>query len=77
MFRRIGKVALYAIGGKDFASVLKRLGIYQEVAGGRTHCRFCGGFTVAENLGGGQVRTVCSGVKHINETTWSAAKRHI
>ncbi len=60
MFRRIGEVTLYAIGSEDLASVLKRFGIYQEVAGNRAHCIFCSGFTVAENLGREQIRSVYS-----------------
>ncbi len=36
--RRIGEITIYAVDDKSLVGVLEKLGIYQDVAAGRTSC---------------------------------------
>jgi hypothetical protein len=78
--RRIGEIAIYAVDDKSLADVLKKAGIYQDVAAGRAQCYFCGRSVTTQNLGGifkreGKVRVVCSNIKCLYEAAWLTARR--
>lgn len=80
--RRIGEIAFYAIDSRSLADALKKLGIYDDVAGGRTRCYFCGQPVAVENLGGlfkheGQIRIVCNSIKCLYEAAWLTARRRM
>jgi hypothetical protein len=78
--RRIGEVAIYAIDDKSLGDVLKKAGIYQDVAAGRARCHFCGRSATMQNLGGifkheEKVRVVCNSIKCLYEAAWLTARR--
>ncbi len=78
--KRIGEITLYAVDDKSLVGVLEKLGIYQDVAAGRTRCHFCGKPVAMQNLGGlfkheGKVRVVCNNIKCLYEAAWLTAKR--
>jgi hypothetical protein len=78
MLKRINEVALYAIGSKDHADVLRRFGSCQKTPKGRTGYYFCG--RPAAGLDGlfqhgGQICLVCSGVRRLHEVARLTAGR--
>ncbi len=78
--RRIGEITLYAVDDRSLVGVLQKLGIYQDVVAGRTHCYFCGSAVAMQNLGGlfkheGLVRVVCNSIKCLYEAARLTAKR--
>ena len=82
MLRRVGEIVIYAIDDKNLADVLKKVGIYQDVAAGRLHCYICGRSVAMQNLGGlfkheGQIRLVCNDIKCLYEAAVLTAKRRV
>jgi hypothetical protein len=78
--KRIGEITIYAVDDKSLVGVLERLGIYQDVAAGRTRCHFCGGAVAMQNLGGlfkheGKVRVVCNNIRCLFKAASLTAKR--
>jgi hypothetical protein len=78
--KRIGEITIYAIDDRNLVDILKKVGIYQDVAAGRTRCHFCGVAVTMQNLGGlfkheGQVRVVCNDIKCLYEAAWFTARR--
>ena len=65
----MAKVTVRAIHDVDLVRVLRRLGLYEDVAGGRCRCFACGRRITPEDIGGlfkgrdGKVNFVCSGVR--------------
>ncbi|MCU7787505.1 hypothetical protein ODS41_06195 [Pyrobaculum sp. 3827-6] len=62
-------VVVKAVHDTDLVDVLKRLGLYEGVVGGRYRCFVCGRPITVDNLGGmfkskdGRINLVCSDVK--------------
>jgi hypothetical protein len=78
--KRIGEITIYAVDDKSLVGVLERLGIYQDVAAGRTRCHFCGGAVAIQNLGGlfkheGKACVVCNDIKCLFKAASLTAKR--
>jgi hypothetical protein len=78
--RRIGEITIYAVDDKSLVDVLKKAGIYQDVAAGRARCSFCGAAVAMRNLGGlfkqeGLVRIVCNDIRCLYEAAVLTARR--
>jgi hypothetical protein len=64
----------------DMASVLRKLGMYEDAEAGKLSCYFCGKRIGLQNIGGlfkheGQVRVVCNNIKCLYEAAWLTARR--
>jgi len=81
MLKRIGEITLYAVDDRGLVDVLKKIGIYQDVATSRTRCYFCGRPVNLQNLGGvfkhEAVRVVCNDIKCLYEAARLTARRRI
>jgi len=78
--KRIGEITIYAVDDKSLVDVLKKIGNYQDVVAGRTHCYFCGRSVTMQNIGGffkheGQVRVVCNNIRCLYEAAQLTARR--
>ena len=78
--KRIGEITLYAVDDRNLAEILKKLGIYGDVAAGRLRCHVCGKPVTMQNIGGifkheGQVRLVCNDISCLYSAAWLTARR--
>jgi len=80
MAKQIREITIYAVDDRSLASVLEKLGIYQDVEAGRARCRFCGKAVSLQNLGGlfkheGRVHVVCNDIRCLYEAAVLTARR--
>jgi len=80
MLRRVGEIVIYAIDDVNLVDVLRKVGIYQDVAAGRLHCYICGRSVTMQNLGGlfkhkGRICLVCNDIRCLYEAAVLTAKR--
>jgi hypothetical protein len=78
--KRIGEITLYAVDDRNLADILKKLGIYGDVAAGRLSCYVCGRHITMQNIGGifkreGRIRLVCNDIKCLYEAARLTARR--
>jgi hypothetical protein len=78
--KRIGEITLYAVDDRNLVDILKKLGIYQDVAAGRSRCYICGRSVTMQNLGGifkheGQIRLVCNDIKCLYKAAQLTTRR--
>jgi hypothetical protein len=66
----------------DMASILKKLGMYEDAEAGRLSCYFCGKPVGLQNIGGvfkheGQVRVVCNDIRCLYEAAWLTSLKRL